>query len=113
MIKQSKRNTYHDNANKLRLIEDHNRSQENSSESDIVEPQILSIKGLYGKKTLLELRKEISEKFLGSDHHKLQISEIGLAFENLNVSYGGNKSASNCANIILITVNSFIGDECI
>ena len=64
MINQSKRSKDNEEANKHRFIEEHNYSQENSRENEIAEPQILSIKDLYRKKSLLGLRKDTSAIFL-------------------------------------------------
>ena len=74
-----------------------NHSEENSYDNDTTGSWIWSIKGLYGKKTLFELRKETSAKFLGSDQHQLQISEIDLALEIIQVSDEGNENANNYA----------------
>ena len=60
VIKQSKRSKNNENVNKHRFIDEHNHSKENSNENEIAEPQILSIKDLYGKKSLLDLKKETS-----------------------------------------------------
>ena len=106
VIKQSKRSKNNEDANKHRFIDEHNHSKENNNENEIAEPQILSIKDLYGKKSLLDLKKETSAKFLGSDQHGLLISEIGLAFESFNVSFEGNYSVSHYAIMSFITINS-------
>ena len=72
-----------------------NHSEENNDDNDTTGSWIWSIKGLYGKKTLFELRKETSAKFLGSDQHQLQISEIDLELERIQVSDEGNENVNN------------------
>ena len=74
-----------------------NHSEENSDDNDTTGSWIWSIKGLYGNKTLFELRKETSAKFLGSDQHQLQISQIYLALERIQVSDEGNENMNNYA----------------
>ena len=113
VIKQSKRSKNNEDTNKNRFIEEHNHSKENSNESYIAEPQILSINKLYWKKSLLNLKKETSAKFFGSDQYIIQISEICLLFESFNVLFEGNYSVTHYATMSLWLLIFLIEDKCI
>ena len=90
VIKRNKTPKDNKDYNKERF--DHLKNQPNDSinQNEAKDSQIWSIKELYGKKTLIELKNETSAKLLCTDQYALQISEIDLAFGEFTVSYEGN-----------------------
>ena len=60
-----------------------NREQ-NSDYNREKEPFILDIMTLWKNRSLIYIKEEVSERFLGSDQDQVHISELGLAFERIN-----------------------------
>ena len=111
VIKRNKTTKDNKDYNKERF--DHLKNQPNDSinQNEAKDSQIWSIKELYGKKTLIELKKETSVKLLCIDQYTLQISEIDLAFGEFTVSYEGNWISFNYAIRGLLIINAYYREQ--
>ena len=111
VIKRNKTTKDNKDYNKERF--DHLKNQPNDSinQNEAKDSQIWSIKELYGKKTLIELKKETSVKFLCTDQYILQISEIDLAFGEFTVSYEGNWISFNYVIRGLLIINAYYREQ--
>ena len=58
--------------------------EQNSDDNREKEPFILDIMTLWKNRSLIDIKEEVSERFLGSDQDQVHISELGLAFERIN-----------------------------